>query len=382
MANLERVTDEFCRWRNLRPIRLMLSGPPAAGKTKFASTLAETYGLLHITAGDFIEEGRQRAAAEFAKGDEDEKDQFWLDLHGAFNPEPEEPEEGEERQPAKPVRLTLDQEVDLARRMLQKNVCKFRGFVLDGYPRSYEGAQKLFFPKVDEEADEEEQAKATFDTRICPEYFVLLEPPLAERRVRAMAIAQLEADGTHCNAADFERREALYAATNRSGEGLPSLHDFFADNQIRQLRVETAHNVVEAIRLFIEAKGRACNYMAPERQMATAALHELQDTVKFRAEAARAAKQAQEDVEHSVIGQRHDEEAARVQQLANAEKDHLDDSSRPLKKYLERNVVPILTSGLLETCQVMPEDPVEYLAEYLFTHANDLEVQELRPNEA
>ena len=37
--------------------------------------------------------------------------------------------------------------------------------------------------------------------------------------------------------------------------------------------------------------------------------------------------------------------------------------------------VPILTAGLLETCSFMPEDPVEYMAEYLFEHANDMEVR-------
>lgn len=30
------------------------------------------------------------------------------------------------------------------------------------------------------------------------------------------------------------------------------------------------------------------------------------------------------------------------------------------------NVVPILTDGLIEVCKNLPEDPVDYLAEYLF----------------
>lgn len=169
-----------------------------------------------------------------------------------------------------------------------------------------------------------------------------------------MAISQAEADGTHCNAADFERREAQYDLTNRSPEGLPSLSDFFTDNEIEQLLVETSHNVVEAIRLCIEAKGRAWNYMATERQKAVTALTDLQENVQDRDEQALAARKAEEDAENAVFAQRHEEEAARVRQLAQAEKEHLDDASRPLKKYLERNVVPILTSGLLETCQVMP----------------------------
>lgn len=376
VSNIEMVTDEFCRWRNLRPIRLMLSGPPAAGKTRFAAALAEIYGLKHIKAGDFIAWGKRLAEAE-ALSDKEEKDEFWMELHQTFNPEVEEPAEGEDAVEPKPIRLSLDQEVELARRTLQKNVCKFRGFVLDGYPRSYEAAQKLFFQPPAEDGEEEEK-KPEFDARICPEYFVLLDPPLDERRDRAMAMDQLEVDGSHNNAADFTRREAAYQATNNNPDGAPSLMDFFTDNEIECLQVEFSTNIVEAIRLLIEAKGRAWNYMKQEREEAVEALDALTAGVHQREAEALRAKQVAENAENAVRAQRQEEEAARVRMLQQAEKDHLEDASRPLKKYLERNVVPILTTGLLETCQVMPEDPVEYLAEYLFTHANDLEVHELQ----
>jgi adenylate kinase len=35
------------------------------------------------------------------------------------------------------------------------------------------------------------------------------------------------------------------------------------------------------------------------------------------------------------------------------------------------NVVSTLAEGLLEVCRVLPEDPVDYLAEYLFKHSNE-----------
>jgi len=37
-----------------------------------------------------------------------------------------------------------------------------------------------------------------------------------------------------------------------------------------------------------------------------------------------------------------------------------------LKLYLMENVVPILSQGILEICQNTPDDPVDYLAEFLF----------------
>ena len=43
----------------------------------------------------------------------------------------------------------------------------------------------------------------------------------------------------------------------------------------------------------------------------------------------------------------------------------------PLRDYLMDNVIPALAEGLLEVCRVLPDDPVDYLAEYLFKHSND-----------
>merc|ERR1712046_489464 len=40
-----------------------------------------------------------------------------------------------------------------------------------------------------------------------------------------------------------------------------------------------------------------------------------------------------------------------------------------LRDYLMRYMVPNLTEGLIEMCMVMPENPVDYLANYLEQHA-------------
>ena len=53
----------------------------------------------------------------------------------------------------------------------------------------------------------------------------------------------------------------------------------------------------------------------------------------------------------------------------------LEARSLPLRRYLMKNVIPSLTEGLLETCKVMPEDPVDYLAEYLFRVSPAIDVK-------
>lgn len=40
--------------------------------------------------------------------------------------------------------------------------------------------------------------------------------------------------------------------------------------------------------------------------------------------------------------------------------------SVPLRSYLMSEVIPTLTEGLIEVTKVRPDDPVDYLAEWLF----------------
>ena len=46
-------------------------------------------------------------------------------------------------------------------------------------------------------------------------------------------------------------------------------------------------------------------------------------------------------------------------------------SSQPIRAYLMANVIPALVDGLLDVCKIQPEDPVDYLAEYLFKYSVD-----------
>ena len=52
--------------------------------------------------------------------------------------------------------------------------------------------------------------------------------------------------------------------------------------------------------------------------------------------------------------------------MKQQESELLEVRSIPLRNYLMANVIPTLTEGLIEVCKVKPEDPVDYIAEYLF----------------
>jgi protein dpy-30 len=53
----------------------------------------------------------------------------------------------------------------------------------------------------------------------------------------------------------------------------------------------------------------------------------------------------------------------------NKEKDKM--SNLPIRTYLDQTVMPLLLTGLAELAQERPENPIEYLANYLLTHSNE-----------
>ena len=56
----------------------------------------------------------------------------------------------------------------------------------------------------------------------------------------------------------------------------------------------------------------------------------------------------------------------RLAELQQQERELLEVRSIPLRTYLMQHVIPTLTEGLIEVCKLKPEDPVDYLAEWLF----------------
>lgn len=47
----------------------------------------------------------------------------------------------------------------------------------------------------------------------------------------------------------------------------------------------------------------------------------------------------------------------------------MDKSSLALRKYLDVNLVPILSEGIVKILNDFPEDPVDFLAQFLFENS-------------
>ena len=81
-----------------------------------------------------------------------------------------------------------------------------------------------------------------------------------------------------------------------------------------------------------------------------------------QAESKRKAALAAEDAKKQA------EWAAKLAEVRRQEQETLELAAAPLRTYLMKHVMPSLTQALLEVCKTRPDDPVDYLAEYLFKH--------------
>jgi len=100
-------------------------------------------------------------------------------------------------------------------------------------------------------------------------------------------------------------------------------------------------------------------------------------------EAKRAAKEAaerklfEEDAERDRV-QREKREKAKMEQIRDNERDLLDKRSQPIRQYLMDKVVPHLTEGLINLCKEVPEDPTDFLANFLLKRADEIDEELIR----
>jgi len=346
-------------------------GPPGSKVEQFSQMVSDHYYIprVHFDYDELLKEALE-AGGEFA-----EEIQATLDELA--------PEAEEEDGPPKPIpKLPLEIQSRMMRLRLSSNVCRFRGYVLEGYPESFKEAESLFTqPAVDEngealEVEEGEEVPTQVIEKLCPEFMAVMQS--SEARCKARLLAE-QAEGAKFEEEFIEKMDK-YVRNNLAEDGSPATSDFFLDRcSIKPLEVDVdireEQEVFQSLRVYMEQKGQFFNYLRSEQEI-TAERHELLKA-KEREEDERKAKLLEDRraKERDQRVRRQGEETERLRGIAESDAQLLETQSLPLRQYLMMNAVPTLTEGLIEICKVMPEDPVDYLAEYLFAHAHDIDNQ-------
>lgn len=185
-----------------------------------------------------------------------------------------QPEEGFPEIDRESLKIRLPDEIlyKLLKLALIENDCRNRGYILDGYPRTYKNACEVFLQKIkkfDEEGNEveedepelEEGEEKSYDNyepnkAIFPSSIVVLkgEDEFLINRVKGLEQSQIE--GTHYNYEDMVRRLAAYRSANNSIIAEPSVQQFFSERGVERMHSvscsEHTEKEMKGLRIYIE----------------------------------------------------------------------------------------------------------------------------------
>ena len=132
---------------------MFVTGPPTSGKSHYSGLLSKYYNIPHVVIQDAV------ALAATVQGEMGEE------LRAKIEEAKDAMMEEAEKNKKKGQEITRDQLqvriedkylFQLMQLKLQDNACRNRGFILDGYPRTFKDAQNVFLTKPPRPEEEEE----------------------------------------------------------------------------------------------------------------------------------------------------------------------------------------------------------------------------------
>ncbi|XP_073321863.1 adenylate kinase 7 [Pagrus major] len=358
VENMALVVEEYRQTRGLLPVRLCVLGPPAVGKRTVSKQICEHYKLHHITLKETISETISQLEKAVQNAD---------------------PDAGTEDSAAEAQELLnslkdsmekngglLDEQllVKVVKDKLMSNPCRNQGFVLDSFPKTCEQAKELFYA---EEHDSEDGTSLTssYSKRITPEFVLCLDASDSFLKDRVMNLPEKQVQEHNYEQEHFLRQLATYRESNAEDD---TVVNYFEELDISPLYLEiTSSNEPDGLLLMqkiFHTVGQPRNYGPNSQEVQKEERRRAE--VRMRREAMEQAEEEKREAEEARHRAAHWEEWTKgLEEERQQEEELLEVQSVPMRNYLMEHVMPTLTQGLIECCTAKPQDPVDFLAEYL-----------------
>ncbi|XP_021034783.1 adenylate kinase 7 isoform X2 [Mus caroli] len=352
VENINNILKEYKQSRGLLPIKICILGPPAVGKSSISEELAKYYKLHHIKMKDVIAEAIAKLEAIVApkesvegeeEGEEEEEEENVDDAQELLDGIKESMEQNAGR-------LEDQYLIRFVKEKLKSMPCRNQGFILDGFPKTYD------------------QAKDLFNQFVCG-----LDASDEFLKERVMNLPESVVAGTHYSQDRFLRSLSHYRDINTDDE---TVFNYFDELEIHPIHIdvgklEDAQNRL-AIKQLIKEIGKPRNYGLTEEEKAEEEKKAAEERLAKEA-AQTAEREHKEAMEMAEKIARWEEWNKRLEEVKREERELLEVQSIPLRNYLMTYVMPTLMQGLNECCKVRPEDPVDFLAEYLFKNNPEMQ---------
>uniref|UniRef100_A0A8C7XZP0 Adenylate kinase 7b n=1 Tax=Oryzias sinensis TaxID=183150 RepID=A0A8C7XZP0_9TELE len=341
VENVDLVVEEYRQTRGLLPIRMCVLGPPAAGKTTVSKQICQHYKLHYITLRDAVSE----AIAQLVKADNSTMKDLLSSLKDSMKHN---------------KGLKKQNQLKVLKEKLMSNPCRNQGFVLDGFPNTYEQAKEVFSGV---EEDDETPHKASF-RRVVPEFVFTLDAPDNLLVDRVMNLPESVVQEHNYHPENFTKRLATYRKMNTLEE---TVLTFFTELDIPSWHLEITSSK-EAdnqplIQKILQTVGPPRSYSPSRQEVEEEERRKAEEMMKE--EALAKAERERREAEEEEARRR----ASRLEKWSRCLKVVRRQKEEPLKaealSYLKREVMPTLVQALSECCRVQPPDPVDFVAEYL-----------------
>ncbi|KAJ8356507.1 hypothetical protein SKAU_G00193010 [Synaphobranchus kaupii] len=358
VASIDHVVKEYRQNRQLLPIRICILGPPAVGKTTVAATICKHYKVHHVRVKNVIAEKISQLEEALQMDNQEESfdmaaQELLESLKASMN------QNG--------GRLDDQLLFQILREKLNSKPCRNQGFVLDGYPNTYDQAKELFYGE--EEAEHDTRSKMPlFNQNIIPDYVFSLDATDEFLKVRVQNLPESAVEDTHYAQDQFLRHLAEFRDHNSQDE---TVLDYFDELEIHPEHIEITGDkdseYLAATEKIIRAVGKAKNYGPSAEEREEEERRNAKERMKpLAAEKEEREKEAKEAAKQAT---QLEEWSKNLREVKRQEQELLEARSIPLRNYLMKNVMPTVTNALIDCCKIKPDDPVDFLAECLLRNS-------------
>ncbi|KAH6575069.1 hypothetical protein BASA60_005191 [Batrachochytrium salamandrivorans] len=351
---LPTLIQEFKDARGLWPLKIVMLGPPASGKSTIAQKIVEHYKLHLIDADQVVKEAMDRLERRISgvSGAEEKDDDVEMDIE-VLNEIKEAVKANNGEYPTHHV-------INFVKEVLQSMRCRNQGYVLDGFPTTLEEAKQLFKANGDDTKDDK---GLSIDELIAPEFVFIIEANDQFVKQRIMRLPEAVVSGTKNSEEALLKRLEEYRKINTDET---TVLNYFDEQEIHPitLAVESIE-LKEVLETVTKKVGGPRNY-GPSAEEIGAELYMIEST---RAKTEALAAQNRLLCEKEETSRREKALAEwnmKLDEVRKQEQEVLEAQSLPLRNYLMKYVMPTLTAGLIEVAKIRPEDPIDCLAEFLF----------------
>ena len=406
--NIEKLSEEFNLYRDLKPIKIIISGPPYGGKSTIAKMISEKYKITHLTIDQICEWARNEKTElgnEVRQKDEE--------IEEMINKAMEEYEHRKNKKKTDPPfdptpyrKYPDDFLAKIIKNKLNTGECISKGYILENYPKSYNDCLNLF--RKENSAENESNI---INKELFPDSVIIINN-YTEESLKEKLKKKLPDYNERINELDnkFNRRLSKYKHLEQKNSENPKLlQEFYKENDIDVYFLNEQNLMIKKeeeekkILEFLERNGPIDNEFKlydeeeinifeniPEENNAEVDNEEKKEEDKENIEEEKEIKLEEkqdnnnskeivnENIENGFKSNLNDKRTTVVEETKNIDRTQqkinelrererilLDKKSEILRRYLSENVIPLISKGILNICQNLPDDPVESLAKFL-----------------